>query len=625
MSDKLLTGYPSIDKPWLKYYSEETINAPIPKCTVFESIYENNRHYHNSEKEKLVLTTQKMTGIPSENLSMYDQWLACNKSRFEIPGIEYFGKQFTFGETDKIIDQYAKAFMELGHKKDYSVTICAPIIPSTIFAFYALNKIGIRVNFVSHLLIQSNAIEYIDNNETETLVILDRFYLSCAEALNQTHLKNVIVSSLGDDTSAEMSQLLGGDAFVSMAKELSAASNFKVLSIPEFADLGKHSTADVVSSHEENMTAVILYTGGSTGVPKGVEITNEGMANMYKLYQAKEFDFVPGDRNLCIIPPNHPTSFVHCMITPFIYGVTQVLQPIYDKNRFASDLRDLNVQSVMAAASHYATLVKSDLAEGALSHIKWAFCGGEPVPYELAKTINQVLEKTGVQNPYLALGYGMSELGPMCMLSYKIPGLLNKVGQTIPGVKARIRDVITGEILGDNKRGRLEILTPCRMKGYFKNPELTEKFFMEDGYADTGDIAIRDEEGYYEVLGRANDSFITQDNSVVYLFDIENFVYQDEAVLEAEAVKCEMEENVFVPIVHIVLKPEYVGQEAEVIIRLSDKCKKALKEHEVPAGYKIRKQFETNIASGKRDYLSLPNDREDIYFVDKCKNLKKLF
>lgn len=549
--------------------------------------------------------------------SIYEQWLKSNKEHFEIPGIEYFGKQYTFEEIDKMIDVYARAFKYLKQDGTKSVTISAPLIPSTIFAFYALNKLGIRVNFVSNMLIKANAKEYIDNNDTETLIVLDRFYPDIAEELSKTNVKNVIISSLADDTMPEVSKAFGGDTIFQQAKTNELNDKFdNFLSIDELVKIGKSEKTEVESKYEPGQTAVILYTGGSTGVPKGVEITNEAMANMHEMYIQKGFDFEPGDRNLCIIPPNHPTSFVHCLVMPWQYSATQVLQPIYDKNRFASDLINLNVQYVMAAASHYATLIDRDLKEGDLSHIKWAFCGGEPVSYELACNINKVLEKTSVQNPYLSLGYGMSELGPMCMLSYKTGSLANKVGPVISGVEARIRDINTGEILGPNKRGKLEVKTPCHMKGYYKKPELTDKFFMEDGYAKTGDIAIRDEDGNYEVLGREKDSFIAPDNSIVYLFDIENFVYQDDAILEAEVVKYEDEQGDYVPGVHMVLQPEYVGREAEVINRINTKCEALLNQYEIPAGYKIRKQFGTNMASGKRDYLSLADERDGFFRVN---------
>ncbi len=573
------------------------------------------------------MSIKKSYEVKVINGSIYDQWLHSNRKNFNVSGIEYFEKKVTFEDINKMIDVYARAFKSLRNNENSSVTICGPLIPSTIYSFYALNKLGVRVNFVSPNLIAVNGKKYIDDNETETLIILDRFYPSVVTELKKTSLKNVILTSLSDDVDLNLKEKLGGTQIYDSIKTEQLDNKLsEFLNLEKLLKVGENKNDEIVSKYERDSSAVILYTGGSTGVPKGVEITNEGMTNMYKICLEQEYDYEVGDRNLCLIPPNHPTSFVHCLVTPWLYGTTQVLQPIYDKKTFANDLKNLKVQYAMGAASHYATLLKSNLKENDLAHLKWAFCGCEPVSYELARNINKVFERTGVQNPYLALGYGMSELGPMCMLSYKIPGLYNKVGRPVPTAKARIRDIKTGKFLGSNKRGKLEIKTPCRMKGYYKNPELTKQFFMDDGYARTGDIAVRDEFGNYEVLGRENDSFEAPNGEIIYLFDIENFIYQDDAIMEAEVVKIPVNDgiNKWLPLVHVVLKPEYIGQEKAIIQRLHKKCLNKFKGFYIPKGYKVRKEFETNLASGKRDYLSLLDEREGFYIPDRKGNLIKL-
>ncbi|MDR1688471.1 MAG: acyl--CoA ligase [Clostridiales bacterium] len=546
------------------------------------------------------------------NISIYQNWISQNGILNGVPGIEYFGTQTTFTEIDKMIDVYARAFKVLRNKKDSSVTICSLLIPSTIYALYALNKLGIRVNFVSYELLNSDGKEYINNNDTETLILLDRFYPGVAEELSKTNLKNVIVAALGNDTNEQVSQLLGGTDFLKQVKGLHR--NIDFISLDDFVTEGKSRAENITPIYNSGETAVILYTGGSTGIPKGVEITNEGLAKMYNVCVEQGYDYEIGDRNLCLIPPNHPTSFVHCLVNPWLWGITQVLQPVYNKYTFAKDIRDLRVQYAMAAPSHYQTLLLSDIKGGEFNHVKRLFTGGEPMTKETAESLVKVLTKAGVQNPWAALGYGMSELGPLALFTFHLPGLLNKVGQTVPGVKARIVDD-NGIVLGDNQRGNLEIKTPCRMKGYFKKPELTAEFFKEDGFAITGDIAIRDEEGNYNVLGRASDSFIAPDGKKIYMFDIENFVYQDPAVMEAEVIKLPVEDGVseYIPLVHIVLQPEFSAQESEVIARINKKCNEQFEGYSIPRGYKVRKEFGTNPISTKRDYLSLVNDREGYY------------
>lgn len=546
------------------------------------------------------------------NVSIYQNWINNNGKLVDIPGIEYFGNQFTFAEIDKMIDVYARAFKSLRNKKDSSVTICGLTLPSTLFAFYALNKMGIRVNIVSSAVLKSNGKEYIDNNETETLILLDRFYPSVAEELSKTNLKNVIVAALGNDTSEQVKQMLGGTNFVQKVKDLPSKIDF--ISLDDFVAEGQKRDDKITAVNPKGDTAVVLYTGGSTGIPKGVEITNEGVATMYNMNLAQGYDYEIGDRNLCLIPPNHPSSFVNNLVTPWLWGVTNVLQPLYDKNRFAKDLKDLRIQYASAAPSHYQALLQSDLQDGDLSHVKWLLCGGEFMSYETALDLNRLFERTGVQNPYIGLAWGMSEIGPLAIYSIPREGLYNKVGQPLPQVEARIVDE-NGNVLGDNERGLLEIKTPARMKCYYKNPELTNEFFTADGYAKTLDIAVRDKNGNYSILGRANDSYLAPNGNRIYMFDIENYLYQDFAIVEAEVIKLPVADgiNQFVPLVHLVLKTEWIGLEAEVLARINQKCNQVFVGYSAPKGYKIRDSFGTNPISAKRDYLSLATERDGYY------------
>jgi Acyl-CoA synthetases (AMP-forming)/AMP-acid ligases II len=596
--------------------------------------------------------------VITTNMSFYQYWRDINQANSSLKALEYFGKSWTFTEVKQMIIKYAKAISKLKIENGKSITICAPLIPASTVLIYAANMLGIQINLISEELLKYNPKKYLEETDTDTLIILDVFlHKVTPQAVYATNIKNIILISFADDS-------LSPEAIIEKLKLPNLFGAFTMAGVPEhinlmnkeqFYNFGEDVLDDPISVFVPESTAVVLYTGGSTGIPKGVELYNEKINRVAQLCTEVNLDYIPGDRNLLLIPPNHPTSLVHGLIAPWAChegGITQVCQPIYNRFTFAKDIVENNIQSVVAAPSHYATLPTSGLNPGDLVNFKNPFCGGEPIPYELALAINKALSHASCKTE-LIYAYGMSELGPTAMVSPHVKGLGNKVGKPVPGVEVRIVDD-EGNILGANQRGNLQIKAECAMKGYFKNAELTKSFYTKDGFGKTGDIAIKDDNGYYSVPGRAGDSYVIKSNDKterIYLFDIENYVYKaaPEVILEAEAVGLSIEnKSEKIPVVHIVLNEEYKNREEEALILLTEKCNAELNCHEIPKGFKFRDKFATNSASGKRDFKSLTKERDDylryndgkvekisfikngsivcetVYMEDYCKNGKEI-
>jgi len=548
-------------------------------------------------------------------MSFYEYWHETNKNKGNLRALEYFGNNWTFNDVESMITDYAKSISSLGLKNGDTITICVPFIPSTIGILYAANMLGIQINFLSPELLGYNTKKYLDETETNTLVILDRFYPAVAKHIGETNVKNIVVTSLGDDAPDFVKpKLVAPD----IRSTYNLPENINYSNIEEFKKAGEGTIIRIKSLFILNSTAVVLFTGGSTGIPKGVELYNEKINRMSQIYEELGLQYPSGDRNMLLIPPNHPTSFIHGLTSPWSCydgGVTQVCQPIYNKYTFYSDIINLRVNGAIAAPSHYAALSQDDkLMPGSLVDFKNSTCGGETVPFELAEFINKRLKYAGSQYQLMNV-YGMSEAGPMAICTPYTNGLGNSVGRPVPGVEARIVDDY-GNILGNNQRGNLQIKSECAMKGYFKQPELTRQFYTEDGFAKTGDIASRDDSGYYYVPGRESDSFVAKSGRKIYLFDIENQIYKanPDAILEAEAIALPIQDSTNkIPVVHAVLTQESLENPYEIIKDLSEECKTNLDEEEIPQGFKIRTGFGTNNISGKRDSKSLINERTEYY------------
>ncbi|MCM1467829.1 MAG: acyl--CoA ligase [Alistipes sp.] len=161
MENKKLTGYPSVDKPWLKYYSEEAINLTVPRCTIYEYLYERNKGYLNDI------------------------------------AIDYAGRKITYGELFKQIDQLAVSFSEEGIKRGDIVTIIAPSFPEVIYSFYVLNKIGAISNFIDPRKTSAELEVILSRMNTKACIVMDSLWEKFFEVIRK-HTSMMISVSAAD-------------------------------------------------------------------------------------------------------------------------------------------------------------------------------------------------------------------------------------------------------------------------------------------------------------------------------------------------------------------------------------------------------------------------------------------
>lgn len=157
-----LTGYPSIDKPWLRYYKEEAINAPLPECTIYGYLYENNKDY-----------TYRTA-------------------------LNYFGRKISYGQLFRNIELTARALKSNGIDRGSIVTILTPTLPETVYLFYALGKIGAIANMVDPRTSAEGICDYIQEVNSELLVVVDAALPKIQEVLAQTNVKKILVISPAD-------------------------------------------------------------------------------------------------------------------------------------------------------------------------------------------------------------------------------------------------------------------------------------------------------------------------------------------------------------------------------------------------------------------------------------------
>ena len=549
----------------------------------------------------------KRTGYPSTK-TVFQNMQSANDMRRDTPAIEYFQAQLTYNDLFEEIDIYAKAFRNIGVEEGTVVTICLPSVPSFIVSYYALNKIGAIANRVSFAFLKNDPARYTDDKKSGILVILDRFYYAIESLLDATSVHHVILVRLSDymPDSIRKTLLLSLAADAGIPK-----SRFRrCLFVDELRALGQSSSCRTdAAAFSDKRDTTYLYTSGTTGLPKCAVFRDQAINSLVEMHKGLPIHDAVGDRSLLVIPPYYATSLFYEVHLQLCRGLTLVLEPTYDKNTFAYDLRDGRINRTLAAMSHYAALMKSDLKQGDLQHLKIPGCGGEAVTRRFASAVTEKLRRLGAQDS-LIIGGGQTENGSCVFVGYDVADRVNETGYPLPGIMVRLLDPDTGAEVDDGRLGELLVSSPAAMDRYYDDPSATNAYFSYDKngvrWAHPHDMAIRNRDGAYTMKGRENDSFTDSNKRRIFLFDTEELVSDDPAVLECEAIAIPGKDAASVQVLHVVLSPESKEPPADVIRRIYAK---------VPVyGIKIRETFGTSEISGKRDVESLRSERNG--FVD---------
>ena len=545
-----------------------------------------------------------------------------NDSRLNIPAIEYFGQSFTYGEFFETVSIYAQSLFKAGIKEGDIVTLSLAASPDCLFLFYGLNQIGAVANMVNPKYLKADCKRYLDQTNSKMLFILDKWYREIYKDISLSNNITVVLTSLSDYLPQDSD--CRKDLRFKSVKRRTFSKGDNIIKLKDFLAKYIDITMHIPTiTYTPERPAAIFNTSGTTGMPKGIILTNDGFNNMVSIYDEMRNGLgrKPGSRNLVIIPPIFASGMSQCVNIGLAFGCTNVLQPIYDKKTFVADLKKYKPQMVTATPSHYATLIDVPMEKDCLSFLQYPFTGGEPLTAELAIAINKKLSYCGVKET-LVMGYGMSEFGTLTTINVDVKNRLNEAGYALPNVYVRIVDPATDELAKPNQRGEIQINTPCRMKGYYNNSDLTNEFFNIDEkgekWGKTGDIASINEQGIIFVYGRASDNYEDEHGKIRYLFDFESIVSREPAVKECEAVAMHYNGKT-VPAIFIVLHKPIKTDIKEILLSISAQISDELEIDKSEILFKIRNNFKVSEVSGKRDCIILKEEKKGFYKISNGK------
>lgn len=564
------TGYPSVDKPWLKYYSEEAINASLPECTIYEYLVENNKDY------------------PSDI------------------AINYLGRRITYKELFDNIDNTAAAFLKVGVKEKEIVTVALPSIPEALYCVYALNKIGAVANMIHPLAGKNETINYINEVHSRIVVIFDGAYETIADDIVKTSAEKVIVASPADSL----------PFVLKIAYHLKASKpkyDGKVFQEwKRFIHAGERITAKAVKKDCHEM-AIISHTGGTTGEPKGCMISDYSVnALCYQLVCNFEYD--RQGSCLSVLPPFVNYSLVDSMLAMLDIGYTVILLPRYEQNKICVYIKKYRPNIILSIPAYWEAILNcSDNTDVDMSCLEQIYYGGEGMSIEREKEINQLLKRNGAKTE-LCKGFGATEMTAAATQSYPQCNSIGSVGIPLVKTNCKIADPETFEEKSYMHEGEICFQGPTLMIGYYDRKDASNEMIKmhKDGqkWLHTGDIGYINEDGIVFVTGRIKRIIMTrgEDLQVTKLFPdrIENTINSDPSVDLNCVIGIPDESRINYPKAIVVLKDGFEKSE-ETKQRIRKYCRNYLPDYMVPDLIEFRDEL-PRTARGKVDYRALEQE-----------------
>jgi len=445
--------------------------------------------------------------------------------------IHFMGKEITFKTLYKQILQLAVFLQSLGVKKGDRVAVMLPNIPQTVISFYAILQAGGIVVPVNPLY-QEREIEFImKDSGAKAIITLDMLYNRVEKVKEQTNLEHIIITSIKEYLPFPKNIVYPFIQAKELGKPLIIPSSKAIHLFTKAIKTKATDLQEVPISFEEDI-AILQYTGGTTGFPKGVILTHQNLvANtsmcrqwLYKMEKGKE-------KMLAVMPLFHVYGLMTVLVLSVMEVYKMILVPKFDVTGLLKTIDKQKPTVFPGAPTIYIGLMNHpDISKYDLSSIKGAISGSAPLPVDV---IEKFEEKTGGK---IVEGYGLTETSPVTHVNFLWDNEIVKgsIGVPWPGTDAAIFSLETGEILPVGEIGELAIKGPQVMKGYWNNEEETNKV-LKDDWLLTGDIAYMDENGYFYIVDRKKDIIIASGFNI-YPREVEEVLYEHPAIMEASVV-----------------------------------------------------------------------------------------
>ncbi len=511
------------------------------------------------------------------------------RSTDQVPekmAVLFQGYKITFRQLNDMVNRFAACLHEFGIKKGDSVAILLPNLIPCVVAYYAILKLG-AITVMNNPLYSDRELEHqFNDSASKVLITLDLLGNRMIDLRPKTQIKQIVYTSIGDYLPFPKNLL-----FPLVAKKKKLAADVKSAD-----DLFKWK--DVLASHSPNPphveislddVAMYQYTGGTTGVSKGVMLTHGNLSRQIQQVAAWFPTFNKGSEiMLGALPYFHVFGLSTAMNFAIYMGWNQILVPKPQPEALLETIAKFKPTFAPLVPMMYIGILNDPkISNIDMTSIKGCFSGSAPLPLEVIKEFEQ---KTGAA---IVEGFGLTESTPVTHINPFAGGKrkVGSIGVPISDTQCRIVDLDDGETdVATGETGEILIKGPQVMKGYHNKPEETAAT-LTDGWLHTGDIGKMDEEGYFYIVDRKKDMIISGGYNV-YPRDIEEVFYQHPKVMEATAIGVPHATRGEQVKVFVVLKEG----ETATLEELIEFCKDKLAVYKLPTEIEFRAELpKTNV------------------------------
>ena len=517
-----------------------------------------------------------------------------------ITACEFMGSNIAY---PKLVDQIHACARALRQP------ICMPNAPQTVVRFYAVNMVGAIANMVHPLSAEGEIEFYLNDSESVAALTLDQFYGKFAAIRRDTPcLKHLIIATVKDALSPLMKI---GYALTQGRKIPKVPKGADVVLWKDFIAAGKNFTGDPRVPRKAGDPAVILYSGGTTGITKGILLSNLNFNALAQQIIAANPFCNPGDKMLAIMPMFHGFGLgvsIHSMLAN---GASCILVPRFTPQTYAELLRKYKPNLIAGVPTLYEALLRiPNLDDLDLSCLKGVFSGGDSLPIELKKRFDKFLKDHGATIE-VREGYGTTECVTASCLTPLTKAKEGSIGIPFPDTYYKIVKVGTEDEVPYGEEGEICLAGPTVMLEYVKHPQETAQTrrVHADGmtWIHTGDLGVMDDEGFIYFRQRIKRMIVTSGYNV-YPSQIENILDAHEAVHMSCVIGVRDPYKMQKVKAFVVLKPGYEPSETTREM-LMEYCRKHVAKYAMPYDIEFRDDLPKTLV-GKVAYRVLEEEME---------------